>query len=153
MKTEKEFYALCLEYLRRSSIYQDFLKTPKSNDLRFKGVKYLHNLSLGRSTITLSPHPAVRLIDAEEYAERFKADMEQALSIFREINKRDPSPEEMIAESCKLAGAMAKNSLYIKVQVGSIRTLTETREAIGECVKEVLVKIGKESRKDEPKEL
>ena len=153
MKTEKEFFALCLEFLKRSPLYLDFLQNPASNDSRFNGVRHLHNLSLGRSTITLSPHPAARLIDPVEYAERLKSDMAQALSMFREINKRDPSPEELIAASCELGAVMGKNTLYIKVHVGNIRTLTETREAIGECVKEVLAKIGKESRKGFLKEI
>jgi hypothetical protein len=152
MKTEKEFFALCLEYLRRSPIYQEFLKTPTSNDDKFNGVKHLHNLIQNRS-ITLSPYPAARLINSVEYAERLKSDMAQALSMFREINKRDPSPEELIAASCELGAVMGKNTLYIKVQMKSVRTLTETREDIGDCVKKVLRKIGKESRKDFLKEI
>lgn len=147
MKTEKEFFALCLEFLKRSPIYQEFLKTPTSNDPRFNGVKHLHGIIVGHSR-KLSPYPAACIVDSEEYSARMGGDMAQALSIFREINKREPTSEELIAESCKLAEAMTKNSLYIKVQIKSVRTAMETRAAIDDCVKAAKGMIIEDFRRD-----
>ena len=146
-KTEKEFFALCLEFLKRSPIYQDFLQNPTSDDPQFRGVKHLHGIVV-RHSRKLSPYPSARIVDSAEYAARMGGDMERALSIFRTINKKDPSPEELITESCKLAGAMGKNTVYIKVQVTSIRTAMETRAAIDDCVKIAKGMIVEDFRRD-----